>query len=452
MEQSWAREEIGGARLGDPRRNRRAAKILRDWAEHPESSIPSASADRSQTNLTYRFLNSRAISAERLLEGHVEATRRRLAAYEEVYVVQDTTSLDYTALERTSGLGPLESRYRRGLFLHSTLALSPEGTPQGLLAQQYWARSAEEQGKRATRRRKEVREKESAKWWSGLSACEALPASMRVLLIGDAESDIHALFAQERPAHVDLLARAGQNRRLHGEEPLLWEALESAPVSGTLEIELGRSRERAARPASLEVRFRAVVLEVPRHAKQRAEKAPVPVWAVRVREVEVPTGEEAVEWLLLSTREVSTHAQALRLVEAYTQRWKVERFHYVLKSGCQVEALQLESREGLERALVLYSIVAWRLLCLTYLAREEPEAPCTRLLSEVEWKVLYLRTQRDRVLPAGPPSLREAVLRLGRLGGYMGSNSKPPGVKTLWRGLRRLEDLVEGALLLHPDF
>jgi hypothetical protein len=39
--------------------------------------------------------------------------------------------------------------------------------------------------------------------------------------------------------------------------------------------------------------------------------------------------------------------------------WLIERFHFVLKSGCRFEDLQLENAERLKRAL---GIVAWRLL------------------------------------------------------------------------------------------
>jgi hypothetical protein len=65
--------------------------------------------------------------------------------------------------------------------------------------------------------------------------------------------------------------------------------------------------------------------------------------------------------------------------------------------------------------------------------------------------VLYRKTQRGKPLPEEPPCLREAVLWIGRLGGYMGSNSKSPGVKTIWRGMRRLQDLLDGARLIDPD-
>jgi hypothetical protein len=444
-------EEMKYAELGDARRPLRAARILQSWAEHPESSIPAAGADRSQTNLTYRFLATEQIVAGALLESHRRATLERMAEHEEVWVAQDTTSLDFTSLGATAGLGPLESRYTRGLFLHSALALTPQGTPLGLLGQQYWARQEAEQGKRAQRRQKEIAQKESAKWLGGLRACEEIPEGVRVLLIGDAESDVYEVLAHPRAPQVDLLVRAAQDRRLEGQETLLWQTLAEAPRAGTLQVELGRSREREPRVAHLEVRFEAVTLAVPRHRKQRADKAPVALWALHVHEGQAPAGEEAIEWLLLSTRPVRTLPEAVRLVEAYGQRWKVERFHYVLKSGCRVEHLQLESRSRLERALVLYSIVAWRLLHLTYRAREMPEAPCSEVLEAAEWKILYRRTHPRAKLPEQPPTLREAVLWLGRLGGYMGSNQKSPGVKTLWRGMRRLHDLIDGARLLAPD-
>ncbi|MBD0321324.1 MAG: IS4 family transposase [Gemmatimonadetes bacterium] len=445
-------EEMREARLGDPRRRARAARILESWAQRPESSIPEASESRSQSNLTYRFLDQATTCPGELLESHVGATRARLAGTGEVWVAQDTTALDYTAQKATRGLGPLGKGHSRGLFVHSALAMSVEGTPLGLLHQQTWARSPEESGKAGARRSKATAEKESAKWLGPITACGEIGPEVRVLLIGDREADVYDLFAYPRAAHVDLLVRAAQNRRIEGEEALLWDAVAAGPAAGHLEVEVGRAGERAPRVARLEVRFRMVEVSVPRHAKQRTKKQPVPLWAVHVREVTAPEGESALEWKLLSTRPVHTWEEAARLVRAYAARWRVERFHYTLKSGCQVEALQLETQERLERALVLYSIVAWRLLYLTYLAREIPQAPCTEALSESEWKMLHLRAYPSRALPATAPTLQEAVLWIGRLGGFMGSNAKSPGVKTLWRGLRRLSDLLEGARLLRPDF
>jgi hypothetical protein len=444
-------EEMKRASLGDVRRNARAASILEDWAEHPESSIPSASADRSQSNLTYRFLSQETTCPEALLRSHAEATLERLRGEEEVWVPQDTTSADYTSQKATRGVGPLGSGSSRGIFLHSALVLSVGGTPLGLLCQESWARDEEKTGKAEERRKKDISEKESAKWLAPLAACGEIPPEVRVLLIGDREADIYDLFAAPRKAHVDLLVRAAQNRRVEGEEALLWDAVSKAPLAGIMEVQVGRAKERPPRVARLEVRFRKVEVSVPRHAKQRAKKKPIALWAVQVREGGTPKGEKPLHWKLLTTREVATWEQAMRLVQAYAARWRVERFHFALKSGCRVEHLQLETAERLERALALYSIVAWRLLYLTYQAREEPEAPCSQILGETEWKVLYRRTHPGKALPEKTPTLREAVLWIGRLGGFMGSNSKSPGVKTLWRGMRRLQDLLDGARLINPD-
>lgn len=48
-------------------------------------------------------------------------------------------------------------------------------------------------------------------------------------------------------------------------------------------------------------------------------------------------------------------------------------YFHVLKNGCRVEALQLRSIEKIERALVLYMVVAWRIAALTRLRRSCPD-------------------------------------------------------------------------------
>ena len=99
----------------------------------------------------------------------------------------------------------------------------------------------------------------------------------------------------------------------------------------------------------------------------------------------------------------------------------------------------------LERAVATYSIVAWRLLWLTYEARRQPEASGATVFDRDEWQVLHQAVYPKQALPERPPSLREAVRQVARLGGFLArKHDKEPGVKTLWRGLRRLSDLVEG--------
>ena len=49
---------------------------------------------------------------------------------------------------------------------------------------------------------------------------------------------------------------------------------------------------------------------------------------------------EPVAWFVMTNEPVESFEAAYEQVCRYTQRWKIERFHYVLKSGCTVEKLQ----------------------------------------------------------------------------------------------------------------
>lgn len=135
---------------------------------------------------------------------------------------------------------------------------------------------------------------------------------------------------------------------------------------------------------------------------------------------------------------------AVQCVEWYTKRWIIERYHYALKSGCQVEDLQLESRESVERALAIYCIIAWRLLYMTYTARDEPDVSCTKVLSNDEWEALWCFTNKTTTPPKKPPSLTEAIRLIAIMGGFLGRKSDgQPGIMTIWKGLRRLDDITE---------
>ena len=112
-----------------------------------------------------------------------------------------------------------------------------------------------------------------------------------------------------------------------------------------------------------------------------------------------------MRWLLVTSLPVSSLEDALRCLHWYSYRWLIERFHFVLKSGCRFEDLQLENAERLKRALASYLIVAWRLLWLTYEARRRPEQPCSEVLETHEWQALYCFYHRTPHPPPRPPTL-----------------------------------------------
>jgi Transposase Tn5 dimerisation domain len=120
----------------------------------------------------------------------------------------------------------------------------------------------------------------------------------------------------------------------------------------------------------------------------------------------------------------------------------LEVYFHILKNGCKVEDLQLQSRERIEVALALYLIVAWRVLYLTRLGRTVPDLCCEVAFSPQEWQAAYLVSKRQRP-PSKPPRLQEILTLVAGLGGYLARKGDgPPGPKTIWIGLQRVRDFV----------
>jgi hypothetical protein len=346
--ESWAEQEMRGLDLGDRRRNERAVILLEAFSRNPGASIPGAFGSRAERKAAYRHLDSE-IEPSELLSPHWARTAERSAGHPCVLALSDTTELDYSTLDTLEGAGPLDGSHSRGLKVHTVLAVSPAGVPLGLLDQRVWSRDEEDTGLRKTRRTRAAEEKESWKWRTGAEACqERLPAEVCFVYVGDREADCYSLLGMPRRAGMDLLVRATHNRKLKDSEyAYLKEAVQAAPVLGRLELRLERSRRREERDAVLEIRSARVVLDKPRNGTNGKGLLPVEVSVVLARELaETAGGSEPVEWLLLSTRRADTLEEALWCVRSYALRWRVERFHYTLKSGCAIEKLQLKSASG----------------------------------------------------------------------------------------------------------
>jgi len=174
-----------------------------------------------------------------------------------------------------------------------------------------------------------------------------------------------------------------------------------------------------------------------------------------VEETPPPTEGKPIRWLLLTTLPIDTFEQAWQCVDWCSLRWlyafggakPYERFHFTLKSGCRIEQLQLETAQRLLNALATYSIVAWRLMWLTYRARLSPDDSCETVLQPAEWKLLR-RKFEPKNRSKQPLTLRQAVRQIAQLGGFLArTGDGEPGLKTLWRGIGVLHHLLKGAQL-----
>lgn len=435
-------------RLGDKRLHPRLFSIVQTLAEHPEASIPEAFGNWAATKAFYRFCASDKVEEADIRRAHRQQTVARAREYPRILAIQDTTDFDFTSHKDTTGLGPINATEQQGFKLHSVLAATTEGVPLGLLQQFCWRRDPAKTGQSKDWRKRPLLEKETAYWYFGLGDSHAfLPASVGVISIGDRQGDFFDLFTKDRPKTCDLLVRAAYDRRVDAEGKRLFATLEQTPLAGTRTLRLRGHNLKVARTVVLAVRFTTVTLLPPNY---RSDLAAVTLQAVLAEEQNPPKGVKPLRWLLLTSCPVESFEDACQMLDWYACRWLIERYHFVLKSGCHLEQLQLATRERLEVALALYSIVAWRLLYLTHQARQEPEPSCEPFLQKEEWQALYCQVHRTLVPPASPPSLGEAVLWIARLGGFLARKGDgEPGVKVLWRGFGRLKDFTAMWTLLH---
>jgi hypothetical protein len=57
----------------------------------------------------------------------------------------------------------------------------------------------------------------------------------------------------------------------------------------------------------------------------------------------------------------------------------------------------------------MYSIIAVMIMNMTYAARLTPDAPCSLLLGEAEWKPLYCIANKSEKEPKKPYTMKEAA-------------------------------------------
>ena len=450
---NWAVTEFADAELGDPRRTQRVIELATALAQHPTAHLPEACGDGAMLKAAYRFFSNDAIEPQDVLHSHIEATYSRLCQAPLVLAVQDTTEIDWTGHPATQGLGPLGHTACQGLHVHSTLAVTPERVPLGLLAQQVWARDPDDVGKRARRKQVPISQKESQKWLASLEAVFSARAecpTTRFVSVGDREADVYDVLAAARPEGVELVLRASWDRCVNAPERYVWATVEAQPVVEQLRLQVPRRGPQPSREATLALRWWLLTLCPPRHRK-REGLPEVSLWAVQVCEIDPPTNVEPIEWLLLTTVAVQTVADAIERVAWYACRWGIEVWHRILKSGCRIEARQLATAERLQRCLTLYSVIAWRVFYATMLARAVPEMPCSVLLEIEEWQALYCAIHHCPTPPEEPPTLGEAVRWIAQLGGLVGRRRRDqPGAETLWRGFQHLSDLTRMYCIMRP--
>ena len=463
-EMSWASEEFENANLGDKRLNRRLMTICDSFSESPESPINQACENWGDSKAAYRFFKNDKVKESEISVVHYHKTVGRASKHKTILAIQDTSYIIYTKHPKTKGLGKIAMHkgkhvkeiFTKGLVMHTCLAVNTKGLPLGLLHQNIFPRVLHDESKNSTKHRDilPVEEKESYRWIEALSKTKELMSDFEVITVCDREGDFYDFFRTANQLEAKTLVRASVNRIVNKKARYatrdvikLWDHISMMPEAGTFELNIPKHEKKAARTATVTVKFGSYKFNPPvNHIKHRTEKLPdLDMNAIYVFESNPPTGVDAIEWMLLTNFPINSFTDALEKIKWYCLRWRIEMFFKVLKSGLKVEDCRLGSANRLAKYLAIMSIIAWRLFMITLLGRTDPNKPCTDLITEHEWKVLFLKVNKNKELPEEIPSVGEVVIWIARLGGFLARKGDGfPGTITLWRGWKRLADLTDG--------
>lgn len=476
----WIMDELQTADLRDKRLEKRLIGLLDSLSKASTASIPAACNDRAEMVAAYRFFDNDKIEFENVLAPHIDASCERVSKQPVALLVQDTTELDLTRPQnQMQGTGPLHQGKRCGSLLHPLMAFTTDGTPLGTLYAEAWSREARTDKpklsankRRVSCQQKPLEEKETYRWLETAEQCEAIKAhcpATQLVMIADRESDITEVIDYcNSQDHFEWVIRGGVDRILSrknkGDESVrVREQLRGGKIRFEKQMTI-RARvawgspslkqhpsqaDRDAREITVTIHAGKVSLNDPRRNPDRKVDG-VTVNAVLVSEVNPPDGIQAVEWLLLTSLPIGGKKQIETIIAYYEQRWVIELYFKVLKSGCRIESRRFEHIDRFLPALALYMIIAWRSLYVCRVSRTHDEASCELVYSPSEWQSVWQIVKRSKP-PTRPPKLMEMTKIVAQLGGYINrKKAGPPGPQTMWIGLQRMHDFATCWLSFGP--
>lgn len=441
--------EYLGARLGDRRLEYRLPKIAAALAAEPTRSLPKALPGEAALEGAYRLLRNRAVSPDGILEGHYGETLERAAGRRTVVAIHDTTIFEFDGDEERKGLGPLRGK-GQGFLGHFVLLAAVDDlvTPLGVLAMDAVVRPT-------GHKKSADAEKESQRWHRALATARDRLAGQQVVHVMDREADKYHLLAALSDAGDNFVIRAVHDRVICPENRLS-DVLATASTIIERTVVLSKRRKKDALSAKQSARegrtarlaISAIRTTLPRtKGCDKSLRDQLSVNVVHVREVDPPPGCEPVDWRLLTNQPIHKPSDLEHIVDLYRARWLIEEFFKAIKTGCDYEGRQMESLHTLLNTLALFVPIAWRLLLLRTLARQTPDVPATKALTEAQLAILAKR--RYGALPKGA-TVRQAMMAVARMGGHIRHNGEP-GWIVLGRGFHDLTRLEEGWLAAKED-
>jgi hypothetical protein len=407
----------------------------------------------------YRFLaNDKA--EEKILIETVKERSGYLCCGRDVLVIQDTTEINLdnhrNRLKHGTGIGLTGNNKALGFFMHGSIVLdTADETMLGFSDVQLWHRDEQKQTKEERRYKSlPIEDKESYKW---IQACidskKQLKEARSITFIEDREGDIYEQFAMIPDERTHLVIRCCRDRNL-GDGGKLYERLAAQPPAGEYGIKLVKDIRKGveSRSATVEVRYCKVSITKPKKVKNPKLPKTIEVYAVEVREKDVPAGCVPVLWRILTTHIVTSYGEALGIIKKYRLRWYIEQLFRLLKEkGFRIESSELETGWAIRKLTVMALNAALRVMQLLLANDNENSQPVAEVFGEGEIaclealnKTLQGDTEKSKN-KHNPKLLSWAAWIIARLGGWKNYNSKrPPGPILLKKGLDKFNSIYQG--------
>ncbi len=448
-------------RFGDRRLAATGDEILVAMQKQQTMCLHALASTRNEKLRFSPFLDNESVPRHEML-GHAGRLTCQRAAGRHVLAISDTSEINFaTHTGRKRGFGTVGNGRDIGVFVHPVVAVDAEhGGIIGLVGAEMINRA---DGPVEDHKSRDADEKESRRWLTGAeTAADVLAGAATITMVEDREGDIYDQFAR-RPDTVHLLVRAAQDRSV-GRGQRLFETCGGWSEAGryiiTVPAKLGGYGKGAIaeRTTVVAVRYGEVTIKRPATA-DKTIKATLTLRVVDVREVTPPEDPRLhVRWCLLTTHDVATPQEAMRIVRWYRLRWTIEQVFRTMKTdGMDVETSQITIPNKLLKLVTVALIAAVRVMQLvigrdpatsqklTDVIASPEEVPALQAINAT----LEGRTEKLKN-PHDPNSLAWYSWIAARLGGWSGYTSKgykPPGPKTMARGLKKLDAMVDGWLL-----
>jgi hypothetical protein len=453
---AWLDDELAACVFRDVRLGRRLRLLVERLWNGVGETIPLVCQDWANTKAAYRFFSNERVSEAAILTGHFQSTAKRFAACDgPVLVLQDTTAFSFQRDDPGAVGTPYKSFVRGvprkrtltkcGILMHSSLAVTTEGLPLGLAAIKFWSRS-QFKGCNALKKtinptRVPIEQKESIRWLENLrQSTQLLHDPSRCIHVGDRESDIYELFCTAQELQTHFLVRTCVDRLAGDGQHTIADEMGEVQVKGLHRVMVGDSDGKQSEVV-LELRYRRIDV-LPPIGKQKQYPA-LSLTVIHATERDAPENRKAIDWKLITDLPVASRRDAIEKLDWYAQRWKIETFHKILKSGCKAEDSKLRTAERLTNLIAVFCIVSWRVFWMTMINRFEPNASPVLALNETEVALLDHLVADKKA--STEKNLSHYLIKIARLGGYLArSRDPPPGNMVMWRGITRLIDIELG--------